>query len=305
MEQINIILISKAKNITRHLNLSWGFLYFLTIFFLILIASTIGLIYLRTKTNIDKRNLSKFEEENHFLLEKLDSLSNLVQAANQQMKTHIARDYRERTYLEMAYIHPDVWSMGIGGGNSDFSNKNLSSRTQKLLGDIQNALAILHGQCNLREKSLAELERKIDDNLYRYAHTPSVNPLPGRIPGSPFGYRIDPFTKKVRMHWGVDIGGPTGTPIHATGDGMVVFAGWNQGFGLSVEIDHGYGYVTRYAHCATILVKPGDIIKRDQIIATVGSTGRATCSHLHYEVHVSGIRVNPSNYIDLSDMIYD
>jgi murein DD-endopeptidase MepM/ murein hydrolase activator NlpD len=305
MEKINLVLISRKRNWTRRLSLPWILPYFIATLFLILTTFTIALFCYRACTTAAKTNLARLEDEHLFLLAKSDSLSHLVQAANQQLETQIARDYRERTYLEMANIHPDVWSMGIGGSTSDFSDKNLSSQTQKMLDDIHDALNILCGQCNLRGKSLGEIKRKIDDNLNCYAHMPSVNPLPGRILGSPFGYRVDPFTKEIRMQWGVDIGAPTGTQIYATADGIVIFTGWNQGFGLSVEIDHGYGYVTRYAHCQSILVKLGDIIKRGQIIATVGSTGRATCSHLHYEVHVSGIRVNPSNYINLSDMIYD
>jgi hypothetical protein len=305
MERINIVLISRAKNFTHRLKLSRGLLHFGVIFLLIFIASTIVLCYRNTVAVVNQRDLGKLEAENHCLLKRLDSLSDLAMTLKQRIETGIAKDYRERTYMEMAYIHPDVWAMGMGGDNYDFSNRNIPIQTQKILTDVDKALEISCGQINLRKKSLAEIELHFDNKLDQYACIPSINPLPCWSLGSPFGYRVDPFTGEIRMHWGVDIGAPTGTLIHATADGIVIFTGWDQGYGLSIEIDHGYGFVTRYAHCQTILMKPGDKIKRGQIIATVGSTGRATCSHLHYEVNISGIKVNPSNYIDLSNMVFD
>lgn len=107
------------------------------------------------------------------------------------------------------------------------------------------------------------------------------------------------------MHWGVDIGAPRGTNIHVTADGVVSSASWHSGYGLTVEVNHGFGYKTRYGHCQRILVKKGDVVKRGQVIAAVGNTGRSIAPHLHYEVHVSGVKVNPRSYIDVSNVVFD
>jgi murein DD-endopeptidase MepM/ murein hydrolase activator NlpD len=88
-------------------------------------------------------------------------------------------------------------------------------------------------------------------------------------------------------------------------DGVVSYIGWNGGYGHTLDIDHGFGFRTRYAHCQRILVEKGDFVKRGQIIAKVGNTGRSIAPHLHYEVHVSGVKVNPKPYIDLSSVVID
>ena len=130
--------------------------------------------------------------------------------------------------------------------------------------------------------------------------------MPGRSICSGFGKRVDPIDKKtVKMHWGIDIGAPRGTLIYASADGVVSWTGWNGGYGWTVDIDHGFGFKTRYAHCQTMLVKEGNVVRRGQAIATVGSTGRSISPHLHYEVEVSGMKVNPKHYINHSSVVFD
>ncbi|WP_460033821.1 M23 family metallopeptidase [Megalodesulfovibrio paquesii] len=125
---------------------------------------------------------------------------------------------------------------------------------------------------------------------------PSIWPVRGRFT-SPFGVRRHPISGRRIMHKGIDIAAPTGTPIVAPASGKVVFAKRFSGYGLTIEIEHRPGLRTRYAHCSSIAVKPGDTVKRGQLIGRVGATGRTTGSHLHYEVHVRGQVVNPLIYI--------
>jgi murein DD-endopeptidase MepM/ murein hydrolase activator NlpD len=128
------------------------------------------------------------------------------------------------------------------------------------------------------------------------ASTPSILPTVGII-SSGFGYRISPFTGKREMHKALDIATSKGSPIVATADGIITFAGSKGLLGNTVLIDHGHGISTRYAHCYKILKKRGDIVKRGDIIARVGNTGRSTGPHLHYEVRINNIQVNPEKYI--------
>jgi murein DD-endopeptidase MepM/ murein hydrolase activator NlpD len=125
---------------------------------------------------------------------------------------------------------------------------------------------------------------------------------------SSYGMRIHPITKVRTMHEGMDFSARTGTPIYATGDGRVTFAGRdNSGYGMYVIIDHGYGYKTLYAHLYKTLVKKGQRVRRSDIIALVGNTGKSTGPHLHYEVRLNGKPVDPRNYYfyDLSPEEYD
>ena len=111
------------------------------------------------------------------------------------------------------------------------------------------------------------------------------------------GYRIDPFTRTPEMHYGRDFAAAPGTPIVATADGVVSYVGYEGGYGKIVAIDHGYGVRTRYAHNSQIYVQLGQKVSRHDVIAAVGSTGRSSGPHLHYEVRVNDIPVDPINYI--------
>lgn len=114
---------------------------------------------------------------------------------------------------------------------------------------------------------------------------------------STFGYRVDPFTGQAAFHSGIDFAGPTGTDIYAVAPGVVVHAGMENGYGNAVEIDHGNGYVTRYGHAERLLVKQGDRVAKDQLIAYMGTSGRSTGPHLHYEVLRDGKQIDPAGFV--------
>jgi murein DD-endopeptidase MepM/ murein hydrolase activator NlpD len=131
----------------------------------------------------------------------------------------------------------------------------------------------------------------------RAASTPSIWPVEGPIWG-PFGRRSDPFSGEgTEFHPGVDIGAAPGTPVHATADGFVIASGWNGGYGRLVVIDHGAGTRTYYAHLSRIFVQTGAEVRRGELVGEVGSTGRVTAPHLHYEVRNGGAPVNPYRYM--------
>lgn len=130
---------------------------------------------------------------------------------------------------------------------------------------------------------------------------PSVQPVDRLNFTSNFGIRSDPFAHTARMHAGVDIPGATGTPIYATADGMIAHAERMGGYGNMVEIDHGKGIATRYGHMSRLLVEPGTRVSRGQLIGLMGSTGRSTGPHLHYEVRIDGHAVNPVPFLTTAD----
>jgi murein DD-endopeptidase MepM/ murein hydrolase activator NlpD len=151
-------------------------------------------------------------------------------------------------------------------------------------------------ETNMREQGVLELWETLSERQSLIAATPNIRPSHGWFT-SKFGYRISPFTNRPVMHNGLDIAAPPGSPIIAPADGVVSFAGYDAGYGKLVSIDHGYGVVTRYGHTSQIFVEVGQRVKRRDVIAAVGTTGRSTGPHVHYEVRVNNVPVDPMNYL--------
>lgn len=139
--------------------------------------------------------------------------------------------------------------------------------------------------------------QRMDGNVKSTAYIPSGRPVEKLSLTSNFGVRSDPFNGGARMHKGIDIPGPVGTPIRATADGIVNRSGWASGYGNLVQISHGHGMETRYGHMSKLLVASNSYVRRGQIIGLMGSTGRSTGSHLHYEVRVDGQAINPIPFV--------
>jgi len=143
---------------------------------------------------------------------------------------------------------------------------------------------------------LSDVEQALIDQNHRFASTPTIAPVVGPITDG-FGRRRDPFTGRLAYHRGLDISGRRGTAIVAPADGVVVFAGRNGGMGRMIKISHGFGFLTAYGHLDKVLVEPGQEVTRGETIGQLGSTGRSTGPHLHYEVSLDGKSVNPMYYI--------
>jgi murein DD-endopeptidase MepM/ murein hydrolase activator NlpD len=131
---------------------------------------------------------------------------------------------------------------------------------------------------------------------------PSISPVDGPV-GSGFGFRIDPFNRRAALHTGLDFPAPTGTPIHAAAGGRVIEAERDGAYGMALQIDHGNGLVTRYGHTSQILVKPGDLVRRGQQVALVGSTGRSTGPHLHFEVLLEDVPQDPAKFLSRGESL--
>ena len=189
--------------------------------------------------------------------------------------------------------------LGVGGpyGLSSHSfTTSLEKETQSMLDRLSGDLGILTSQIKMRQFSFQELDEYLKNQKSLLASTPSIWPTRGWVT-SAFGYRKSPFTGLPEKHEGLDISARLGSEVRSTADGKVILTGREGGYGNMVEIDHGYGVLTRYGHNSKNLVKVGDKVKRGQVIALIGSTGRSTGPHVHYEVLVNGIPVSPRNYI--------
>lgn len=148
----------------------------------------------------------------------------------------------------------------------------------------------------LREKESLQLWKDLSDKNDILLTTPSIRPTGGWI-SSTFGTRASPFSGDLSQHKGLDIAADTGTPIVAPASGIVSYASYDEGYGKLISVDHGHGIVTRYGHCSQMYVKVGQQVRRGDIIGAVGTTGRSTGPHLHYEVRLGGVPVNPEKFI--------
>ena len=174
-----------------------------------------------------------------------------------------------------------------------FNNSELVENTTMKVDEISNKLAF-------QSKSLDEILKLAKEKDKLLSAIPAIQPVKNedlKHMASGFGYRTDPFTKARKMHEGMDFTAPSGTPIYATGDGVVKNADNSlSGYGNHIEINHGFGYLTLYGHLSAYKVRAGQSVKRGDVIGYVGSTGRSQAPHLHYEVHKDGKVVNPLNF---------
>ena len=203
-----------------------------------------------------------------------------------------------RVYFEASPIPKSERIVGFGGINR---YKNLEGYdNSKIIIDANKRLDILSKQLVVQSKSLDEIEFLASNKGDLLAAIPSIQPIRNKDLtrlASGYGYRIDPFTKKPRMHYGMDFTAPKGTPIYATGDGIVKRADNRaSGYGKHIRIDHGFGYVSLYAHLSKYEAKRGQKVKRGEVIGYVGNTGRSAGPHLHYEILKDGKKINPLNF---------
>ena len=180
----------------------------------------------------------------------------------------------------------------------------------QLVADLALKVDILEKELYVQAKSYDEIVELTKTKEIRMEHIPAIQPVMNKDlkrVASGYGMRIDPVYHVRRFHQGMDFTAPTGTEVFATGNAKVEFAGWKQGYGNTVILDHGYGYKTLYAHLYKILVRKGQKVRRSDVIALVGNTGKSTGPHLHYEVRLNGRAVDPRNYYfyDLSPEEYD
>lgn len=190
----------------------------------------------------------------------------------------------------LAGINPAELKQAPGQGGVLVEGRSLT------LEELDLTLTRLDRLTDQRADWMALVESRLFDQKVMSMMVPTQQPVAGNL-GSSFGWRIDPFTGRSALHTGLDFQAQVGTPVQAAAGGVVVTQEYHSEYGNTVEIDHGQGLVTRYAHNARVLVKKGDLIKRGQKIAEVGNTGRSTGAHLHFEVLVSGIPQDPQKFL--------
>lgn len=260
----------------------------------IILSSLLFGTYCLIFTIFNSKDKAQLEQENILLKEKIKNLSIQYSSIKDELDQLMELSSNLRT---LTNLKPLVNQEILGKGGSLYSDEvsSLLSGDE----DVSNSLKMIEtltSSFELEKKEYERITEKLNENSVFYEALPAIIPTTGGYSIEGFGMRVHPILKVMKMHEGLDILTDVGSPVFAPGNGKVVYVGLRGGYGMTIEIDHGFGYKTLYAHLSRTLVKEGQTVKRGEKIALTGNSGLSTGPHLHYEVHLNGIPQDPINY---------
>ncbi len=252
--------------------------------------------YLSLKAKVPR--LTQLETQNALQQKQLIQMADRIKAVSLDMEALNQQEKKLKALANEVGAEDMQKFRGMGGSDAILtdSKENLRKVDQKMVRSMNRSLEELEGTVEQRREKYAELEKFLDDQKMLLASTPSIWPTRGWL-SSRFGYRTSPFADKKEFHRGIDISARRGSPVVSPANGLVIFNGWKRGYGRVIILKHARGFKTKYAHLQKSLVKKGQHVKKGTKIGLVGSSGRTTGSHLHYEVHLNNAPVNPLRYI--------
>lgn len=258
--------------------------------FLLLTLTAAFFTWSHFSAKVNPVEISRLEGENEKLRKVNEDFESSVRKLQEQLASYEDRTRQLAIVAGIATL--DGGEAGIGGGSPVDEVGEISETSDTGLGDIP----ALESRAREMAGTLKVVEARLQQRARLISATPAITPVKG-ILTSGFGYRNDPVTHGRGVHQGVDIAAAPGQPVRASADGLVLRSGTMGGLGSAIYLAHGYGLTTRYGHLSKIEVRPGQRVKRGDIIGRVGNTGRSTGYHLHYEVRQDGDPVNPLVYI--------
>jgi murein DD-endopeptidase MepM/ murein hydrolase activator NlpD len=274
--------------------------------FSVVIAFIIFLLFMEF---VDSPKEKMLKNENRDLKEQLMIVEKQVEGINKDLEKLVEKDNDiYRTIFEAEPVSNNLRMAGSGGVDKYVYLRKKSGGD--FLAELRNNLDNLENRISVQEQSMNEIIKMAENKKKMLAAIPSIQPVANedlKRLASGYGYRIDPFYRTRKFHSGLDFTAPVGTEIYATADGVVREVKTDiWGYGRHIEINHGYGYSSLYAHMSKFAVKRGEKVSRGQLIGYVGSTGKSTAPHLHYEIRINGQAVNPAFFFhnDLSDEDY-
>jgi murein DD-endopeptidase MepM/ murein hydrolase activator NlpD len=293
-----LVLVPHGSEPSRIVEVSYNVLRFATAAAggIIVLALLAG--YATISHTTDLSHAARLQQENVSLARQIGELHGRLASLTDTITSISQRDARIRVLANLEPIDPQVQAAGIGGPASG-SDLNLSGLTgiARRSAEVRVDLGALIRRANLLASSFKEAADSLALHTARLAATPSIMPTQGWLSSAFSAMRTHPILHMARPHEGIDVSAPMGSPIEAPAAGVVTDAGWENGYGNTITINHGFGIVTKFAHASKLLVKTGQRVSRGQRIALVGNSGLATGPHLHYEVHVNGRPVNPLKYV--------
>ncbi len=249
--------------------------------------------------------VNTLRSENEILKEKLQDALNEFQVVNKQLDSISVINNDLRLAANLEPIDDEQRNIGIGGNIFEDVDPTNSDEMQSIITTLQKYIDEAQLKIKFEKENYKEIQSALSENQKLYDAIPAIKPAEGNY-GDRFGIRLHPILKIRRMHNGIDMLSNIGTPVYAPGAGKVEFVGRKGGFGKTIIINHGFGYKTLYGHLSKYKVKRGQKVKRGDLIALTGSSGRlSTGPHLHYEVRHNGIALNPRNFIFDDVNIFD
>lgn len=297
-------LINDKKNQVRELFFSKPMVYTLSITLSFVIMGMGAFLFSGLSTAQYDLKVQSLKSQNKELVRVMEDMKIRLDDAEVKLTELVDQDEALRIYADLPSVDADVRALGTGGAVNEYAESydDLMPLTDISLNSLEGNLSSLGREITLQLNSYEQIYSKLSQDVERLRKTPSISPVNRGYLTSSFGTRPDPWTGKRRMHHGQDFGVLTGTPVYAPADGTVKSRNGKTGYGKTIIIDHGYGIKTVYAHLSRYVVKPGMDVKRGDLIAYSGNTGRSTGPHLHYEVRVKNVPVNPRHYF-LTDKI--
>jgi murein DD-endopeptidase MepM/ murein hydrolase activator NlpD len=297
-EYFNILIFGQKTSKTRHLRIHKK--TFKIVFYLLTFALLSTTFFFCDYIQLKKKafELARLRQETETQKSQIQFFSARIEDLEKQLSKLKDFDKKIRIIANLEKGQETTSMAGMGGPSpSDIREKLKSEKDEKgLIQQMRTDVERLQSEAISREESLSELEKLLHTKKEMLTHTPSVWPVMGWVT-SGFGFRTNPFTGLTQMHEGLDISNRVGTPVVATADGIISDTGNDWVHGKILVISHGFGMTTRYSHLSKVMVRVGQKVKRGDKVAEVGTTGRTTGPHLHYEVRLNGIPVNPMRYI--------
>lgn len=252
--------------------------------------------YLITSFFFPDNTIDSLKKENALLYQKLKEVVVKYESLNLTVDSLIKTNDDLRLAANLKPISPEERTLGIGGGQFNNVLDFIKNENKVPISELLSYVDEISRKVEFEKQNYIEIQKGFERNEKLFAAIPALKPVVGRTTASGFGVRLHPIFRKFKMHDGVDIIADVGTTVIAPGNGKVDFVGYRTGLGLTIEIDHGFGYRTIYAHLSKTLVKEGQKVERWQKIGATGNSGLSSGPHLHYEIHHNGIKLDPENF---------
>ena len=305
MRKVSLFILSNSGSKARQLAVPGYWIHVSLVLCLIGLATLGYLLY-------NYRQLKAVDIANQLLRDKVQDQRDIIANQHAQIQTFtteinslkdkiVTLNNFEEKIRVIANLHQEDSQdnlFGVGGSIPDdlSTDVDLNNKPISVLRKMHEQVDQLNTATSQQKKGFSSLLAALQGQKNLLACTPAIRPAKGWMT-SRFGYRTSPFTGRRELHKGLDIANREGTQVIAPADGIIKYSGRRGLLGKTIDIDHGHGIVTRYGHLKETLKKRGDVVKRGDIIAEIGNTGRSTGPHLHYEVHLNGVPVNPIKYI--------
>jgi murein DD-endopeptidase MepM/ murein hydrolase activator NlpD len=261
-----------------------------------LLLGALGTLFIVFIFSSSSLNSVLVQSDHTTLRSQLEHMENEIEKMKTELGHISLQGNKLRMLVDLPVVDKTVAKAGTGG-TEEIAVPGLTSETNNTFDAAISKLASLQREINIQQQSFKQVQKKAEFNKKLFDCLPSLKPMEGYYSPTGFGNRMHPVLGLYKTHVGLDIIGNVGTPIYATGDGIVEFAGRNTGgYGLMIEINHGFGYKTLYAHCSKLFAKEGTRVKRGDIIAKSGKSGLVSGPHLHYEVSYNGVKQNPVDF---------